>query len=290
MIQRKGIIETCVDAYKQFSFLGAYNKTFELARADTPEQKEIAYRLRHEVYCEENQFESALPWNSNGLEYDAYDERSVHYLLMRRESGDAAGTLRIILPDDARPSESFPIQKQCRHPVLHNNDRVLTLFEISRFCMAKRFRKRENDGRLLSAYYDQDVVEGKSGGKVAFFRRRIPYAPAALLRGAFETALNARIMEGVWMVDPVHMLSLERIGFEHRSLGPHVSYHGGAQPVIFNIKAVLDAMRARNPHCWDVVSDSGRLQEMADDLCLNDWSDALSDEGETPPLGRGGDF
>jgi hypothetical protein len=144
--------------------------------------------------------------------------------------------------------------------------------------MAPRFRKRDRDGRTLSSYYEQDVVQGTVNGKLTFFRRQIPYAQAALMQGAFESALSARIMEGVWMVDPVHLASLDRIGFTYRPLGQHVQYQGGAQPVIFNIKNVLDSMREKNRHCWDIVSDLGRLQKMADDLSQNNWQDNLLDE------------
>ena len=80
------------------------------------------------------------------------------------------------------------------------------------------------------------------------------------------------------MVDSCHLTSLDRIGFAYNVLGPHVKAHGGVQPVIFNIKNVLDTMRRKNRHCWDVVSGLGRLQKMADDLHQNDWSDHLMDE------------
>ena len=197
---------------------------------------------------------------------------------MRKVSDETAGTLRVVLPNDEFPNQSFPMQKECGHPLLKSDSRILTLFEISRFCMAPRFRKRERDGRTLSSYYEQDVVQGTVNGKLATFRRQIPYAQAALLQGAFESALSARIMEGVWMVDPCHLASLDRIGFTYRALGPHVKHHGGEQPVIFNIKNVLDSMREKNRHCWDIVSDLGRLQKMADDLNQNDWQDGLMDQ------------
>lgn len=275
--QDKNFLSVCLDHYRQRSFLKAYEDTFALVRAETPALKEQVFQLRYDVFCRENKFEKP-PYDGDVFEYDAYDDRSVHYLLMHKASGEAAGTLRVILPNDEYPSESFPAQKLVAHPLLHSDSKTLTLCEISRFCMAARFRRRQHDGRLLSAYYDQDVVQGQKNGRPALFRRVIPYAQAALLRGAFETALESRIMEGVWMVDTNHLESLKKIGFDVRPLGPHVNHHGGQQPVIFNIKNVLDSMRAVNPHCWDVVSDRGRLQRLADTLQRNDWQDNLLDE------------
>ena len=277
MQKPKSFIETCLEAYQERTFLQAYNETFELVRADTAKQKEMVFRLRYDVFVEENNFEKA-PFSDEKLEYDAYDDRSVHYLLMHKPTGEAAGTLRVVLPNDDFPGDSFPIQKECKHPIVQHDARALTLCEMSRFCTSKKFRKRERDGRTLSAYYEQDVVKAEQNGVASYFRRTIPYAPALLLQGAFETALTSRIMEGVWMVDSCHLTSLDRIGFAYNVLGPHVKAHGGVQPVIFNIKNVLDTMRRKNRHCWDVVSGLGRLQKMADDLHQNDWSDHLMDE------------
>ncbi len=274
MQKPKSFLETCLKNYQERSFLQAYNNTFQLFRADTEALKERVFRLRYEVFVEENNFEKA-PFAGEKLEYDAFDDRSVHYLLIHKATGDAAGTLRVILPNDDFPGDSFPIQKECRHPIVRHDSKAMTLCEISRFCTSKKFRKRERDGRTLSAYYEQDADQD---GVAKYFKRLIPYAPAALLQGAFDTALSARIMDGVWMVDSCHLTSLDKIGFSYNVLGPHVKAHGGVQPVIFNIKNVLDTMRRKNRHCWDVISDLGRLQKNADDLHQNDWSDNLMDE------------
>lgn len=273
----KSFIRACVDTLEQRSFTAAYNKTFDLVQALSPDDLGKAHRLRHKVYCEEHRFECPAEKGSY-LEQDKYDDRSVHYYLSHKVSGETVGTLRVILPNDERPGESFPIQEHCDHPLLQQDARALTLCEISRFCMAPRFRKRPNDGKFLSTYHDPDEVETQKNGRVALVRRRITYPQAALLRGAFETALHARIMDCVWMVEPRHLWSLNRIGFPYRVLGPHVKIHGGLQPVIFNIKHVLDTMRRKEPSCWEIVSDSGRLQEMADELARNDWHDGLIDD------------
>jgi N-acyl amino acid synthase of PEP-CTERM/exosortase system len=186
--------------------------------------------------------------------------------------------LRVVLPNDEHPSQSFSAQEVCDHPLLQQDSRALTLCEISRFCMAKNFRKRELDGFLLPAYYDQDMIETKHNGHVKFIRRKIPYAPLGLLAGAFESALTARITDCVWMVEPRQLWSLKKIGLNYRVLGPHIDHHGGLQPVIFNIKNVLDSMHRQKPNCWEVVSEEGRIQKMADDLQQNDWQDALIDD------------
>ncbi len=276
--QQKEIFRACMETVQQHSFLSAYRNTFSLFRADTDAWKEHVFRLRYQVYCEENMFLEPDSYPEQ-LESDSYDDRAEHYILMHRPTAKPVGTLRLILPNDEKPGESFPIQQACDHALLRLDSKALTMCEISRFCMVKSFRKREMDGSLLPSYYDQDTVEAKtSHGKVTMIRRRIPYAPLALLQGAFESALNARIMDCVWMVEPRQLWSLKKIGLHYRVLGPHIDHEGGVQPVIFNIKNVLDSMRRTHPHCWDIVSDDGRLQVMADELLQNDWHDRLVDD------------
>jgi N-acyl amino acid synthase of PEP-CTERM/exosortase system len=277
MGQIKSLLKACTSALKQYSFTNTYHNTFELVRADSPILKEKAYRLRHKVYCEEHGYECPTDKGSF-MESDEFDDRSLHFLLMHKVSHETVGTLRVILPHDEQPGRSFPAQQLCDHPLLQFDSRALSLCEISRFCMAPRFRKRDEDGKFLSAYHDQDTLEVQENGKPVTVRRRIPYPQAALLTGAFEAALNARILDCVWMVEPGHLRSLDKIGFAYRVLGPKVKRHGGVQPLVFNIKHVLDNMRTKAPHCWDIVSDSGRLQEMADMLHQNDWHDRLIDE------------
>ena len=277
MEEQKEMLKVALGAMKQQSFLNAYRRTFGLFRADTDAWKEHAFRLRYDVYCEENLFIDPDS-HPDKLETDCYDDRSEHYILLHRPSAKVVGTLRVTLPNDERPGESFSAQQVCDHPLLRYDSRALSLCEISRFCMAKNFRRRELDGLLLPAYYDQDMVDTKAKGNVKFIRRKIPYAPLALLAGAFETALGARITDCVWMVEPRQLWSLKKIGLHYRVLGPHIDHHGGLQPIIFNVKHVLDSMHFQKPHCWEVAADEGRIQKMADDLQRHDWQDALIDD------------
>ena len=151
------------------------------------------------------------------------------------------------------------------------------LAELSRLCMAKRFRRRPLDGHILPAYYEVEKNEGDKGLN-SFFRRSIPYAPLGLLRSAFETALEFNIPDMVTAMDPTHFRSMKRIGFSYRVLGPRVSFHGGQQPVIFNIKNVLDNMVMENAECWEIISDQGRLHKKANMMAQNEWHDRVFDD------------
>ena len=277
----KTLIQACKDTLAQtlgqHSFDTAYKKTFELIHANTPELKDRTYRMRHKISCEEHGHECPTAPGSY-LECDEFDDMSEHFILKHRISNEMVGSLRVVLPNDESPSASFPLQKYCDHPLLKFDEKALRLCEISRFCTAKRFRKRKKDGRYLSAYSPQDIIKAHESGKMRYIRRRIPYTQAALLQGAFEIAMKEGILDCLWMVEPEHLESLQQIGFSYRILGPKLDVHGGMQPLIFNIKHVLDNMKHNAPHCWVVISDNGRLQKTADELAQNCWHDNLMDQ------------
>src|SRR5437879_4999781 len=72
-----------------------YTNHFDVIRADTPALLDRVYEIRYQVYCLENAFEDPAQ-NLGGREIDADDDRAAHVLLIHRESGEAAGTARVI--------------------------------------------------------------------------------------------------------------------------------------------------------------------------------------------------
>lgn len=273
------IFAAALQTIQQKTFYQDYWRAFDLIHAQTDELKERAFRLRYDVFCKENAFEKAggADGGAQGLEFDAYDPRAFHYLLVHRDSGEDAGTVRILLANEQDPRQSFPLQGVCDHPLLGIDSKVLRLAEFSRLCMARRFRRRPLDGKILPAYYETETGD-TAKGLSRFFRRHIPYAPLGLMRAAFETALEFNVPDVITAMDTTHLRTMKRIGFSYRVLGPRIDYHGGQQPIIFNIKHVLDNMAVENPECWEIVSDQGRLHKKANILAQNEWHDNVFDD------------
>jgi hypothetical protein len=61
-----------------------YRRYFTVVPALTADLRTRNYRLRHQVYCRELGFEPLRP---DDLEYDEFDERSVHCLVQSAASG-----------------------------------------------------------------------------------------------------------------------------------------------------------------------------------------------------------
>ncbi len=265
----KDLAKVCTETIEQSSFTRAYHSTFKLYHCTTELLKEQTYRMRSSIYCREYSYESPISTDSY-IERDKYDSRAEHFLLRHRVSNELVSSLRVILPNKEKLCESFPMQEICSHTLFEDDNRIQKLCEISRFCVAPRFRQRSSDGQFLSSYYEQDKA-GRKSGNISFIRRKISYPQAALLQGAFEVALNAEILDCLWMVELAHLPSLDALGFDYHILGSKVDIYGGMQPLVFNIKHVLDSMQYNSPACWEIISDFGRLQQMANELSKNDW-------------------
>ena len=275
MAQNESFMQSCVRAIRQQAFYGQYWKTFEIVRANTDEQKRKAFRLRYKVFAEENGFVDPAAY-PDGLECDRFDDHAVHFLLVHRVSGEVAGTLRLVLPGVQAPLTSFEMQKHCDHPLLQIENRVMGMCEISRFCMASRFRKRDRDGRMLPAYYDQDSVDAQGrASKMPVFKRRIPFAPIGLLMAAFEVALDHGITDCITAYELDQLYTFNRLGIDYRILGPRLYNLGETQPLVLNIRTALDGMAEINPECFEIASDKGRLLTRAREMFRHDWQDTV---------------
>lgn len=272
-------LNACLESMQSKSFYNDYHKSFRILRADSNALREIVYRLRYEVYCGENGMEiKGESAESAALEQDSYDDRSQHYLLYHKGTDKVAGTIRVVMPREDKPLHSFPIQFICDHPLLHMEEKVTRFCELSRLCMARDFRKRPGDGKLLPAYFDQDHDVQLDAKTSVHYRRAIPFAPLGLLSAAFEGALDKGLTDCVCILDTEQLYALQRIGLSYRVLGPRLDMGGPQQPVIFNIKHALDNMILQNPPCWEVVSDRGRLHLKANALEQNAWQDEMFDQ------------
>jgi N-acyl amino acid synthase of PEP-CTERM/exosortase system len=260
----ESFIGSCLRKLDERAFYNDYRRTFSIVPADTDDLRRRVFRLRYQVYGVENHFLDPLKYPDE-LERDAFDDRAIHWLLLHRKTGEAAGTVRVCLPHDERPLVSFELQKTCDHPLLQIENRVLGMSEISRFCMAPQFRRRLLDGHLLPSYYDQEEGGRFEDGR-SLFRRRIPYAPLGLLQAAFETSISHGIHNCMMTIESSQLQSFQLLGLNGRIMGPSLPVQGEQQPVLLNIRTVLESMARADLACWEIVTDRGRLQQQVDQL------------------------
>jgi N-acyl amino acid synthase of PEP-CTERM/exosortase system len=231
-------------------FVASYDRYFEVVRATTPEQLDLAHRLRYQVYCIENSFEDPARC-SDGREVDEDDNRSAHALLLHRQSGATAGTVRLIMPllDDGRrplpiertldPAARLRLEPLPRHLVA----------EVSRFAVSKNFRRRHGDGHYAEAGFSRSLA-----GRAARDRRLIPFITFGLLRAVFAICLEHGIIHLAAMMEPALLRLLFRLGLVFEPLGGLVEHHGLRQPCVARLVDLARRSREEASLLWHYAS------------------------------------
>src|SRR5579872_1860570 len=160
-------------------FLGsAYYDAFEGLCAESDELRAECFRVRHRIYCRERNFLPAAE-HPSGLEVDAYDASARHGLLRYRRTGEAVGTVRLVL------SRAGSLPMYAFLAGLGSLPRglppVAETAEVSRFAISREFRRRFGDGQHGAA------VDLRAGD-----RRMIPHMALGLMAMAFRMSLESR--------------------------------------------------------------------------------------------------
>ena len=245
--------------FKSFSWL--YDQLFETVQAQSDALKEKAFRIRHEVYCDEFGYEEAAN-HADRLERDAYDERAEHSLLIHKRSGEAIGTVRIVPPNLDDLSHSFPLQDIFKSGRMRDEDLLENMCEISRLCMLKKFRARNGDeGSPLGGVHDQEqeTFVDRSCRRVA--RRIIPFAPIGLIQSSFDMASRQGLTHGCAILETRLISSLEQLGIICERIGPTIEYQGNRQPIIIDFLATMNNLRVHQRAVWEMVTQNGVLHE-----------------------------
>jgi N-acyl amino acid synthase of PEP-CTERM/exosortase system len=226
-----------------------YQSMFEAVPATTPEQLKQVYGLRYQVYCVETGFEDPAA-NPGGLETDEYDSHSLHGLLVHRRSGQATGTIRVVLPELGKHSGRLPIRKVCRDPRLRDPGFLpeKRTAELSRFAISKAFRKRIGD-ELYGGYH--------SDGREDDSRRIVPHISLGLMAVALQMTQGRGIDYICAVMEPSLLRLLGRLSIRFTPLGPLVDYHGRRQPCFAEVDTLLSTIERDRHDVWEVVTDRG---------------------------------
>jgi len=112
-----------------------FDNNFEVYLADTEESKNIHYRIRYQVYCEEMGFENENKFPQR-MEYDDDDAKSIHFIVKNIITNQWVGAMRLIY----KHNDLLPIEKACDIDKKHRNQSVCETVEVSRLCLVKEAR------------------------------------------------------------------------------------------------------------------------------------------------------
>lgn len=250
--------------------LGGLAKHFRIIPVVSDEQKEMVYRLRYQIYCEERQYEDAASRN-NGMEYDEFDEHSVHSLLVHRVSGSIAGTVRLVLANPTKSEATFPID-QYWSPTDEwtRMERLKTpksaLAEVSRFTISKAFRRRFAE-RYVWGSENSGICVQKAMLRAE--RRFTPHLILALVAALVRMSYENNVTHWHAMMEPALVRLLGRLGMVFDTVDSTVEFHGQRHPCFTELGRFLQRIQeyscASGHDTWSQVVDNHQLWTSSED-------------------------
>ncbi|MDI5892531.1 PEP-CTERM/exosortase system-associated acyltransferase [Halomonas rhizosphaerae] len=214
------------NAESSTQLLERFRSGFRFRLATSDEEKRKVYRLRYEVYCDELGYEEPSD-ACEGLEYDEYDERSLHFLIEHRRSGRTAGCLRLVLPsseddchDTRLPLQSYADQSLTHavlHPALLDKDEIC---EVSRLAIALPFRRRSVKAEL-EASVKSTFLEFTQDEKKTF-----PVIVVGLFLATYALVGMTNRRHVFAMMEPKLPRLLAMSGFYFTQVGDTIDFHG----------------------------------------------------------------
>ncbi len=243
------------DIIDHFDIVDHFDKYFEMVQAISDDLKNEVYKLRYQVYCIENEFLNPEHYPDD-LEFDDFDQHSIHYLIRHRRSGDYAATVRLILPDANNPEKLFPLEQLCEI----DNDAVMQpidkrhLGEVSRFCVSKAFKKRKNEVNT-SATIGSDRQNYFSLNE----RRTFPHLSLALVACCIKASYENDIHYICLITETPWMRFVSALGINLIKIGPLAvgNYQGKRCPAMIKITDMLDSVAEKNLDIWNLLTNKG---------------------------------
>ena len=196
--------------------------------------KEEAFKIRHNVYCEELAFEDV---KEGGQEKDEFDEQSIFSLIKHKPSSTYTSCVRVVRIE--KEEQCLPIEKFCIDAItnqkLHPSQfKRSEICEISRLAVKADFRRRKTDQFKGSG---TGVIQESSYSEVEL--RCFPFIAIGLYMAAATMAIDTGIKHVYVMMEPRLARSMKFVGIKFQELGEPIDYHGLRAPYYINPEIFL---------------------------------------------------
>lgn len=224
---------------------------FTVELAVTPEQLHDVYTVRYHVYCEEFGFEEAENFPDK-MEYDEFDEHSLHCLIRHKNSGLPAACVRLVLPEKAGFA-SLPLSRFCSHSLDSNIIQTLDtrsdkICELSRLAVDGAFRRRPAE--KLSEVGDNRNFDVSDLERRSFSLITV----AGFLSITAMTDITGR--NNVFaMMKPFLPKMVGRSGIKFTKVGHEVDYHGLRAPYFCTTQTAISGMSPALEPLYQVIHD-----------------------------------
>ena len=212
----------------------SFKNYFEIVPAYTDELKTEAYKIRHQVYCEDLKFEPTRP---DKIESDEYDADALHLLIRNIHTKEFVGCTRIVYPQPANPHALLPIEKTCSSVL----DRTIvdpqkvprnSIAEVSRLAVIAKYRRRKGENNSACTITDNDFD--------ALKLPRFPYIPIGLYLGSIELARVYKIKTLFILTEERLANHFNKLGFGLKFIGDPINHRGERLPSMISIQGVIN--------------------------------------------------
>jgi N-acyl amino acid synthase of PEP-CTERM/exosortase system len=234
----------------EFLNLRAGFEKYFTAHAATTEALELAaYRIRHEVYCEELGYEAA---RDDGMERDRYDARALHCVLRSVRNDEYVGCVRLVLADPHDATANLPFETYCGASLdrrLADPDALprTTIAEVSRLAVVGRYRRRSGERNLPVALTERDFGTPD--------RPRFPYLAVGLYLAMLAQARRHGIETLFMLTEQRLARQLTRLGVHLTPIGPAIEHRGWRFPSMMSVPEVIDSLNFFVRPMFEVIAE-----------------------------------
>jgi N-acyl amino acid synthase of PEP-CTERM/exosortase system len=223
--------------------------------------REEAFKIRHDVYCEELAFENI---RQNRQETDEFDERSKFSLIKHKPTGEFTSCIRVVTSSNS--NELLPIEKYCLDAITNtsltpDNFNRSEIGELSRLALKYNFRQRKTDEFKNSV---NSVI--KPNTYSAEELRSFPFISIGLYMSSAIMSMKSGINHIYVMMEPKLARSMKFIGINFQQLGPAVNYHGLRAPYYINSEIFHTSLSSDFYGLYKSIEASINLQLNDDNL------------------------
>ncbi|MGV2873739.1 PEP-CTERM/exosortase system-associated acyltransferase [Colwellia sp. E150_009] len=210
--------------------------------------KEEAFKIRHNVYCEELAFEEV---KEGGLEKDEFDDQSIFSLIKHKPSNNYTSCVRLV--KIIKEGQLLPIEKFCLdsitneelHPRRFNRNEIC---EISRLAVKADFRRRKTDQFKGSG---TGAIQETTYSEVEL--RCFPFIAIGLYMAAATMAIDTGLKHVYVMMEPRLARSMKFVGIKFQPLGEPIEYHGLRAPYYINPEIFLSNLSPGFKHLYKTI-------------------------------------
>lgn len=246
------IIHSLILAREFLQLRRNFDRYFEVMPASTPELIEHCFRVRYRVYCEELRWE---PLNKEKLEYDEFDDQSLHLLLRSKQLNEFVGCIRVIRTNQKDPYQRLPFEQACAHTLDYRLLENLAIprkeiGEISRLAVDSRFRRRPGEYVRPVGMSDEDY------GSIV--KPRFPYIPVGLYLAMLESAQRHGIDALFMLTEPWLARHFNRLGVRIEPVGGAVTHHGERIPSMMSVSVTVRSLHVLVKPLYKGISEHVR--------------------------------